>query len=288
MFRLYPKAFSHELVDKIWAAKGRLKGTTISGGQHQIDLIAKKRLSDDLLNEMLESLERLDGVQKGQAIHQAKLLIVDPGGREQVLHADSYEDFSAFICHLNDEPMPATEVLLEYKPPVMVQLEPEPIPAASTWPVPWPMNKFLQETANKGDVMWFLANQRHRGPANPSEIERRVLFLVLGPPFKNNGERFDDESSVYEFEHAKNVHGPGSDHHITALRRYDDPVTPTNPVPYDPVMHYWDKRDPNQKEYNALRAKLGPKQRVGFSPNALDLLASAAASSQDKDDAKSS
>ena len=280
-FQLHRKAFSYELVDDIISAARRQPGTLISGGHRQIDLMklkeGKRPLSDDLLKTMLKSLEKLPRVKKGQAIHHAKLLKVKPGGREQVLHADSYQEFDAFICHLNDCPMPATEVLLgRYEPPVMGRPgSPDP----STWPVPWPLEKknLLQATANKGDVMWFRSSQRHRGPANSAKVARLVLFMVLGPPFTDDAKRFDDESSVYEFEHAKNVYGSGSAQHIAALLRYDDPQTPTNMKPYDPAMHYWIKGNPAQ--YDKLRKLMKPKKKIGFpeSASSLDVLAQAAA-----------
>lgn len=283
---MHRKAFSHALVDNIIKAGKSVQGTTISGGHLQKDLMSKKQngqrhLSDELLEEMLSSLEKLPGVKTGFVIHHAKQLTVSPGGREQVLHADSYLDFDAFICHLNDRPMPATEVLLEpYTPPAMVRPgSPEP----STWPVPWPLEKknLLQATANKGDVLWFRSSQRHRGPANSSKFQRHVLFVVLGPPFTTESERFDDGSSVYEFEHAKNVHGKRSDQFIAALHRYDDPITATNGVPYDPIMHYWDDKD--HTEYDELRKIVGPKNKIGPNACALDMLALAAASS-DRDE----
>jgi hypothetical protein len=78
---------------------------------------------------------------------------------------------------------------------------------------------FIEFSCDPGDLSVFRQNVIHKGPSNPSDSDREVLFLVLTPS-SSELPRHNDNLPYYPWTLYKDKFGPSSKEYKNTLRKY--------------------------------------------------------------------
>lgn len=182
---------------------------TISGNHLQTDIMFSKPLAKHIANYMCFALQQYGVNTTSLILSHLKLLIAEPGAKQQLPHRDGVAD-GVYNGILYLQKCRSTQVSIN---PYDFNSEDH---KASAW------SNLIFFDVNAGDMMIFNENVIHCGPANETKSDRAVLFASMVPI--DLASTHDVEKQQFEIHEIEACHGIHSLEYWSYMRDHPEIV----------------------------------------------------------------